>query len=83
MRKCLRYADLLALGIVRNRTTLGNWIRDRGFPAGALVGPNTRLWSEAAVQKWLDSRPADPKPTPSTTKRGRGRPRKNADHANA
>ena len=40
MRRRLRYADLLALGIVNNRPTLQNWIRDRGFPRGQLTGPN-------------------------------------------
>ena len=46
----LRFRDLLALGIVRNRPTLRNWIRDRGFPAGQLTGPNSRTWAEADVQ---------------------------------
>ena len=31
MRKRLRYRDLEERGIVRNRATLSNWIRDRGF----------------------------------------------------
>jgi predicted DNA-binding transcriptional regulator AlpA len=60
----LRYADLERLGVVRNRVTLRNWIRDRGFPAGQLTGPNSRTWSEAEVQEWLDSRPTEPKPRP-------------------
>jgi predicted DNA-binding transcriptional regulator AlpA len=62
----LRYADLLALGIVNNRATLQNWINKRGFPAGQLTGPNSRTWSETEVKRWLDSRPTGPKPTPST-----------------
>ena len=49
MRKRLRYADLKALGVVTNRVTLGNWIRDRGFPPGQLTGPNSRTWDEAEV----------------------------------
>jgi predicted DNA-binding transcriptional regulator AlpA len=64
MRKRLRYADLLALGIVSNRVTLANWIRDRGFPRGQLTGPNSRTWSEDEVQAWIDSRPTAPKPGP-------------------
>jgi predicted DNA-binding transcriptional regulator AlpA len=60
----LRYADLERLGIVRNRITLRNWIRDRGFPAGQLTGPNSRTWSEKEVQNWLASRPTAPKPAP-------------------
>jgi predicted DNA-binding transcriptional regulator AlpA len=69
--RLLRYADLLALGIVNNRATLANWIRDRGFPRGSLIGPNSRAWSAAEVREWLDSRPTAPKPTPSTGGRRR------------
>ena len=76
MQKRLRFADLLRLGVVTNRVTLGNWIRDRGFPSGQLTGPNSRTWSEAEVQLWLDRRPTEKKPTPSI-KRRPGRPRKN------
>jgi len=64
MQKRLRYADLLALGIVNNRVTLSNWIRHCDFPPGSLTGPNSRIWDEAAVQTWLDSRSSGPKPMP-------------------
>jgi predicted DNA-binding transcriptional regulator AlpA len=77
----LRCRDLVALGIVTNRVTLGNWIRDRGFPPGQLTGPNSRTWTEDEVQAWLDSRPSAPKPAPSA-KKPRGRARK-AEHAGA
>ena len=73
MRKKLRYVDLVELGIVGNRATLSNWIRDRGFPAGALIGPNSRVWDEGEIQAWIDSRPTAPKATPSTKRRGRPR----------
>jgi hypothetical protein len=76
MRKRLRYADLRDLGIVNNRVTLSNWIKDLGFPRGQLIGPNTRVWTEVEVSKWLDKRPSAMKPTP----RSPGRSRK-ADHA--
>jgi predicted DNA-binding transcriptional regulator AlpA len=65
MRKRLRYADLERLGIVKNRASLGNWIKREGFPAGQLTGPNSRTWDEDEVQAWLDSRPTAPKLTPS------------------
>jgi predicted DNA-binding transcriptional regulator AlpA len=64
MRKRVRYAELKQLGIVNNRVTLSNWIRERGFPPGQLTGPNTRTWDEDEVQRWLDSRPTDPKSGP-------------------
>jgi predicted DNA-binding transcriptional regulator AlpA len=75
MRKQLRYRDLVALGLVNNRPTLRNWIRDRGFPQGRLVGPNSRLWDEGEIQAWIDSRPTGPKGVPIVKAR-RGRPSK-------
>jgi predicted DNA-binding transcriptional regulator AlpA len=75
MQRRLRFGDLLSLGIVQNRVTLTNWIRERGFPPGQLTGPNSRTWAENDVQRWLDSRPVKPKPTPNP-KRRPGRPRK-------
>jgi predicted DNA-binding transcriptional regulator AlpA len=57
--KQLRFSDLKQLGIVENRVTLGNWIRDHGFPVGRLTGPNTRTWDEPAVAKWLATRPTE------------------------
>jgi predicted DNA-binding transcriptional regulator AlpA len=77
MRKRLRFADLVALGIVNNRPTLQNWIRDRGFPPGQLTGPNSRTWSEDEVQRWLARRPTAAKaPPPLREGKRRGRPRK-------
>jgi predicted DNA-binding transcriptional regulator AlpA len=81
MHKQLRLADLIALGVVGNRATLGNWIKHRGFPRGRLIGPNTRAWDEGEVQDWLASRPDTPKATPRP-KRRPGRPRKNASPEN-
>jgi predicted DNA-binding transcriptional regulator AlpA len=76
MGKRLRFRDLKARGIVNNRPTLRNWIRDRGFPAGQLTGPNTRTWDEdTEINPWLASRPTAPKPTPIVKGR-RGRPPK-------
>jgi predicted DNA-binding transcriptional regulator AlpA len=69
MEKRLRYADLERLGIVRNRASLGNWIKQRGFPRGQLTGPNSRTWSEREIEDWLASRPTEPKLTPSTKPR--------------
>jgi predicted DNA-binding transcriptional regulator AlpA len=69
MEQLLRYADLEALGIVNNRATLANWIRDRGFPVGQLIGPNSRSWSETEVKAWIANRPTALKPTPTTKNR--------------
>ena len=71
----LRYRDLVAKGVVNNRPTLKNWIRDRGFPPGQMTGPNTRTWGEGEVQEYLDNRPTEPKPV-IPARRPRGRPPK-------
>ena len=63
-RKYLRYADLHDRGIVNNRVTLANWIKNEGFPPGILAGPNSRLWPEEEVEAWLESRPTAPKADP-------------------
>lgn len=70
--KRLRFADLKARGIVNNRVTLSHWQRKYGFPKGQLTGPNSRTYDEGEVEAWLNSRPTEPKPTPTTI----GRPRK-------
>lgn len=72
MQRRLRYADLTALGIVKNRAALADLIKKCGFPPGQLTGPNSRTYGEDDVQAWLDARPTAPKITP----RSKGRPRK-------
>ena len=76
MNRRLRFNDLQARGIVLNRTTLRNWIRDREFPSGQLTGPNTRTWGEDEVDEYLASRPTGPKAVSPKAVRPRGRPRK-------
>jgi hypothetical protein len=57
----VRFSDLKERGIVDNRTTLKNWI-DRGlFPTGRLMGPNTRVWTEAEIIDYIETRPRDRK----------------------
>jgi predicted DNA-binding transcriptional regulator AlpA len=71
----LRFRDLVARGILRNRVTLASWVKNHGFPPGTLIGPNTRAWSECEIEAWLAARPTAPKPTTLTRNR-RPRPRK-------
>ena len=52
----LRFADLKARGIVRNRTTLSRWIKNIGFPPGIMIGMNTRTWTEEEIDAWLAER---------------------------
>ncbi len=57
--KYLRYRDLVDRQIVNNRTTLSRWIRDYDFPAGILLGPNSRAWSADQVEAWLEARASE------------------------
>lgn len=75
--KFLRFADLRERGVVRNRPALNKLIKDRGFPKGQQLGPNTRVWTETEVTDWVKSRPTDLKPAhPLKPGKKRGRPRK-------
>jgi hypothetical protein len=56
----LRFADLRASGLVRNRAQLKNLIAKQGFPPGRLISANTRAWTLAEVTAYLDSRPVAP-----------------------
>jgi predicted DNA-binding transcriptional regulator AlpA len=58
----IRFKDLQAAGVVNNRVTLSRWIQKHGFPAGVLIGPNTRAWPEQEVEAWLKSRPVTTDP---------------------
>ncbi len=57
--KYLRFSDLVDLGIVRNRVTLGRWIKLHDFPTGIKLGPNSRAWPVDQVEAWLAARAAD------------------------
>jgi hypothetical protein len=51
-----RFKELKALGIVANWTTLSRWIANGTFPAGQLIDPNTRVWTEPELADWLASK---------------------------
>jgi predicted DNA-binding transcriptional regulator AlpA len=71
----LRFTDLVARGILKNRVTLANWIK-HGFPPGRLIGPNTRAWTEEEIETYLASRPAAPTATSLTRARKRKTPKR-------
>ena len=54
----LSFKDLRDANIVKNWETLGEWQRLLNFPAGRLLGPNTRRWTKTEIDEWLASRPA-------------------------
>lgn len=52
----LRFADLVARGIVRNREQLRNLVSNQDFPAGWMLSPNARVWDLPDVEAWLQAR---------------------------
>jgi hypothetical protein len=52
----LRFADLSARGIVRNREQLRRMQAEQGFPAGWMLSPNARVWDLPEVEAWLEER---------------------------
>jgi prophage regulatory protein len=52
----LRFSDLVAAGIVRNRMTLWRWINAGEFPRPMKIGPNSRAWRAIDIEAWLKSR---------------------------
>ena len=52
-----RFADLKRMGIVGNYTTLLRWIDQGNFPAGRMLGANSRAWLVSEIEDWIASRP--------------------------
>jgi predicted DNA-binding transcriptional regulator AlpA len=52
----LRFRDLKQKGIISNWATLRRWIERGEFPAGRLLGPSTRAWSEQEILDWCEQR---------------------------
>jgi predicted DNA-binding transcriptional regulator AlpA len=59
-----RFKDLVAAGLVNNRTTLLRLIDKQGFPPGTMIGGNTRVWRVTDIETWLASRPTARKVLP-------------------
>ncbi len=55
--QCLRFRDLVRLGIVNNRMTLRRWVEKGSFPAPVRLGPNLLVWRAAEVEKFLEESP--------------------------
>ena len=56
-RLLYRFHDLKRLGIVNNYTTLLRWIAAGDFPAGRMLGANSRAWLVSEIEDWIASRP--------------------------
>jgi predicted DNA-binding transcriptional regulator AlpA len=55
--RLLRYRHLKERHVVENWAQLQRLIKQQGFPAGRLLGPNTRVWTEDEVVDWVSTRP--------------------------
>jgi hypothetical protein len=65
LMRLVRFADLKAAGIVRNRTQLAVLIDTAGFPPGFWLSDNVRCWQLEAVERWVAARPTA-RPGPKT-----------------
>ena len=61
MRKILRFRDLKAREIVRNRPALKDAIKKLGFPEPRWLSPQIQFWFEDEVEAWLEARPHETK----------------------
>jgi predicted DNA-binding transcriptional regulator AlpA len=73
MTVLLRYRDLVARGIVRNRMTLRRRIALDDFPPGRMTGPNERTWTADEIDAWVKSRPIEGPKLKGAAKRNRER----------
>jgi hypothetical protein len=64
LRVWVRYRHLEEAGIVRSWAALNDLIDFEGFPAGILLGRNTRAFDMRLVQDWLAARPVARKDVP-------------------
>ena len=69
----VRYNDLAAAGIVANWTQLRRLIDTQDFPAGVMIGRNTRVWHVDQIKQWLAARPSARKVIPPNARHPRGR----------
>jgi hypothetical protein len=53
----LRFTDLSEQGIVKTWHSLNDWIDNRGFPPGRLIGRH-RTWTVAEVMDWVAKQPS-------------------------
>jgi predicted DNA-binding transcriptional regulator AlpA len=56
----LRFKDLRRLGVVSSWAQLKFMQKKYGFPAGLLLGANSRAWRASEIEQWLASCPVEP-----------------------
>jgi predicted DNA-binding transcriptional regulator AlpA len=55
----LRFRDLQRLNVAKSWPQLRYMQKHYGFPAGILLGSNTRAWQAHKVKEWLEARPTE------------------------
>jgi len=55
----LRFSDLRAGGIVKNRVQLKRLIEKYNFPPGRMISPNTRAWKGDEIDAYYASCPVE------------------------
>jgi predicted DNA-binding transcriptional regulator AlpA len=60
----VRFKDLVAARIIGNWPTLIRLINEQNFPAGVMLGKNTRAWRLDEVRAWLAALPSERKIVP-------------------
>jgi hypothetical protein len=59
----VRYADLKRSGVIKDYSTLLDYIERRDFPAGFKLSRKVRVWDAAEVARWIEhQRAALPNP---------------------
>jgi len=64
----LRYADLVAMGVVFNYPHLRR-LKALGFPEGRWLSANVRVWTRAEIDNWIASLPTERPVMPEHAKR--------------
>jgi predicted DNA-binding transcriptional regulator AlpA len=62
MSRLLRFADLVAIGVVKNYASLKVLFEHYDFPRGRWISTNVHVWTRSEVEEWIAARPeADPR----------------------
>jgi predicted DNA-binding transcriptional regulator AlpA len=56
-KQLLRFRHLKQRHIVENWPQLKRLVETQNFPPGRLLGSNSRAWTEAEIDAWLETRP--------------------------
>jgi predicted DNA-binding transcriptional regulator AlpA len=62
LEELLRFKDLRRLGVVSSWAQLKFMQKKYGFPAGLLLGANSRAWRASEIERWLADCPTEPSP---------------------